>query len=715
MATNKQRLQPLINSGLFAIFVVGFCTTVLLALATQDIGELGGPWLQQLLSINKVILYVLALGVIYQLWRLISFWGKLVQNLMIMLVLQLAVALIIAIIPLVLIFTAAEDYYGTQLDDAITASDAIRNSIIEQQARYLDSVAVVVGDQLDEDASSLGVFLDNLRLQENLDSIVIVDNAGRALLASPPGFDSPQLSPIMLQLAQEGSGSRQLTETEDGRLLLVWFKPLERIGVLDGTIGGIRIEQLLSENLSDDIKAVEGGVRSYHNSLSVRDGVRNGVQLVIVNSIALLVFLAVALAAFAGIRLSQRLSRLSSKMLEVAALEEPSGEVPESGNDEITKTSQAFNQMIQKVGASVSNEKQQRLMLEAVQETMNAGLLVVDNKNIRNINPEAREILRGEMELDVFNEQIKEKPTLEQLAKIVPETAGFVEWVLKEDRLASSEINVGSHRLQVRTATFEVTGQSPRTVILFTDISEPLEHGASRVREEAFSFTLHGINNPLQAALIQTELLELYANKIKDDEIRDQLQNTSSKVMFQLQRINEQAKAWGKLSGMEKVRFTAVDINAIIRSTIKNTVAGDINIDFDLDSSNPLVYFDKNMLLDTVENLFNNSVDQFNIVDITSKHIKISTEVIADTNSVVFEFIDNAGGIADQLLPDIFKLKKSTKETGHGLGLARAYEWLSKAQATFEAKNLEAKHGFGATFQITFKMATEKGEIAELG
>lgn len=692
---------------LWLLFFAGISATVLLAIATRDINTLGGVWLATLLEINQVILVLLVLGVVHALWRILRNRVRLVGNLMWALLAQLLVALIIAVMPLVLIFTAAEDYYGSHLDDAIDASDSIRSSILNQEIRLLDLLVVELQEQLRDPTIETGTLLDNTRIERDLSLLALVDHSGQPLLVSPPEASPPELSPIMLQLVSEGSGSRQLTEDSDGLLRLVWFVPLkEHTTELGQTPSGLWLERPLPRELSDDIRTVEDGVRSYRNSRSVREGVRQGLQLVLTNAIVLLMFSSLSMAAHLGNRLGRRLDRINAKMVEVAGLEEPSGEVPVSGNDEITAVSHAFNEMIRKVGASVSKEKRHRAMLETVQETMDAGLLVLDGSNlITASNPAASELLRGEQSAEQFSTAINEDPNLANLAQRQPETNEFVDWILAAEFPASGEVTIGSRKLLVRTAAFEVPGSpQPRVVVLFTDISEPLAHGESRVREDAFSFTLHGINNPLQAALIQTELLERKAAKVEDETARNALSGAAEKILHQLQRIHAQTRAWSMISGMEKVQFAGVDLNGAVQELINNAELGLLQVELELAAGLPQIWSEKNMLYDTLENLLTNAKEQFGTAAVEQQHIRITTRM--EKEVVSLHFTDNAGGIDPEVLPQIFTPHKSFKVGGHGIGLARVHDWLLQVDATIAASNVDDQHGTGACFIVNFLTET---------
>ena len=118
-----------------------------------------------------------------------------------------------------------------------------------------------------------------------------------------------------------------------------------------------------------------------------------------------------------------------------------------------------------------------------------------------------------------------------------------------------------------------------------------------------------------------------------------------------------------------------------------------------------------NQYIECFINLFNNSNDAFieNNND-NDKYIFIKQKIVND--KVVIIFIDNAGGINDEILPKIFEPYFTTKHQsqGTGLGLHMVYTHIiNTMQGTIEAKNKKyeynGKNFKGAEFTITIPLS----------
>ncbi len=99
-------------------------------------------------------------------------------------------------------------------------------------------------------------------------------------------------------------------------------------------------------------------------------------------------------------------------------------------------------------------------------------------------------------------------------------------------------------------------------------------------------------------------------------------------------------------------------------------------------------------------NIINNAKDAFNDNDITEKRV-IVMRLIDDNESKRIEIEDNAGGIPEHVIDDIFKANVTTKEEGKGtgIGLYMSMQIAQKHHATLSVKN----QNDGACFTIAFE------------
>jgi|GEM_PF-6397637 len=104
-------------------------------------------------------------------------------------------------------------------------------------------------------------------------------------------------------------------------------------------------------------------------------------------------------------------------------------------------------------------------------------------------------------------------------------------------------------------------------------------------------------------------------------------------------------------------------------------------------------------------NLFNNSRDAFNTNKI--KNRTITVKVATDKEYNQLEIYDNAGGIPENIINDIFEpnFTTKTKDMGTGIGLYIVKKIIEKIEGTIEVKNIHD----GACFKIKIKNINSKG------
>ncbi len=108
----------------------------------------------------------------------------------------------------------------------------------------------------------------------------------------------------------------------------------------------------------------------------------------------------------------------------------------------------------------------------------------------------------------------------------------------------------------------------------------------------------------------------------------------------------------------------------------------------------------KNEFKHLILNLINNARDAFNDNDIREKRI-VTIRLLDDEEGRRIEIEDNAGGIPDEVIPDIFKANVTTKEEGKGtgIGLYMSVQIAEKYGARLMVKNVND----GACFTILFE------------
>ncbi len=140
------------------------------------------------------------------------------------------------------------------------------------------------------------------------------------------------------------------------------------------------------------------------------------------------------------------------------------------------------------------------------------------------------------------------------------------------------------------------------------------------------------------------------------------------------------------------------DTLALLKDSIKKH-----DIEVSISASNDIkAYIIQNEFKHVLINLISNTKDAFEENGI--KERKITFKVDEDENNIIFKYIDNAGGIPDNIIDNIFQANFTTKsiDKGTGVGLYMSKMIIEKINSKIEVKNIDD----GACFTIT--IAKEK-------
>ncbi len=216
---------------------------------------------------------------------------------------------------------------------------------------------------------------------------------------------------------------------------------------------------------------------------------------------------------------------------------------------------------------------------------------------------------------------------------------------------------------------------------------------------EMMDAVAHQWKQPLNA-------LSMYADIIKNDyedglvdksyveQFRDDIQ---MQIDHMVNTLDEFRTFFRPSQEDENFQLLAV-INSVLILTKDDLLKHRINVS--IDQRDP-IFIDgsANEFKHLILNIINNAKDAFRDNHIEKR--KISIRLIKDDQGKRMEIEDNAGGIPDEIIDDIFKSNVTTKDEdkGTGIGLYMSTQIATKHNAVLSVKN----QNDGACFTITFK------------
>jgi signal transduction histidine kinase len=183
---------------------------------------------------------------------------------------------------------------------------------------------------------------------------------------------------------------------------------------------------------------------------------------------------------------------------------------------------------------------------------------------------------------------------------------------------------------------------------------------------------VHEISQPINASNLNIELLKL---KLKSGTIEPEiLQEIISALASDNKRITTIIKSLRTIFTERERSFESVHLNEVIDSVleitrpelIKRNITLEVNQFYDV-----VLNISSTEMHQVLLNLINNAMDSLVSSKTQKSIIRVTIQSLGDAVQIVI--FDNGPGVAASLVPTLFDLLASTKETGMGLGL-----WLCK-------------------------------------
>ena len=257
----------------------------------------------------------------------------------------------------------------------------------------------------------------------------------------------------------------------------------------------------------------------------------------------------------------------------------------------------------------------------------------------------------------------------------------------RQRRLYECEVAVrdrAGQRREVRwnLVSFIPDGDTLELLLLVgTDVTErlALEKRAADAEAMASLATLtaslaHEIRNPLNAAILQLELLNRHAGRLPEGVARTKIGECARLVTSEIQRLSKLLEEFLGLARPRSLERYAVDVRALCDYVgdmqRPQAEAAGVTIRVDVGAELPRVMGDQPKLTQVLVNLVVNAIDAMRGMPEPPEQATIDIEAAVVDNRVRITVADRGPGIDAAVAAKVFTPFFSTKEAGTGLGLA---------------------------------------------
>lgn len=363
--------------------------------------------------------------------------------------------------------------------------------------------------------------------------------------------------------------------------------------------------------------------------------------------------------------------------------------------DEVGELATSFNVMAERLGTAFGALSEQQREIATVVETMDEGLVAVDERlRIRLVNPAAAELL-GKSIAELEGKTMQEAIGVQGLTQPV-ETALGGRQVSETYEHKNAALLL--HASPIRSGS----GRPVGVVLILRDVTQ--QKRMERSQRDFITHASHELRTPISSLRGFIELLEGGAKDEAD--VRDRFLSTMDFEVDRLQRLIEDLFTLAQLdSGRLDLRVSANTSDEIVDEIVNLVspiaVSADVCMQGDAEPGLPQVMCDRDRIVQVILGFVDNALKHSRAGDTVTVFARRHGQ-----QAVRFGVSDTGPGILPEEMPRIFqrfyRVTDAVDKKGAGLGLSIAKEIVEAHGSTI---GVETAQGEGATFYFDLDAA----------
>ncbi len=369
--------------------------------------------------------------------------------------------------------------------------------------------------------------------------------------------------------------------------------------------------------------------------------------------------------------------------------------------DEVGIVAVAFNEMTQRIAESQRALEERRRYLEAILESIGAGVISTDAEGrVRTVNS-AAERITGVNSTDAIGRtgaELAGSGRAQRIFSLLDASASA------RPGFDSGEIEVetegGRGTVKFMRTHLETEGRPFGTVLVFEDLTELIQSKKLSAWVEMARQIAHEIKNPLTPIRISTQFMRR-AYVQKPEEFERIFNEGTETIIHQVDVLKRIAGEFSSFGRMQQLEVKAEEIDPLVRQIVtpyENNASG-VRVHYDNGVADARVLIDAEAVRKICTNLIENALEAMGP---QGGELRVGcSEATEDGVPVVrVVFRDTGPGLDGEAARRLFEPYFSTKTTGTGLGLAICRSLSRQMGGDVTIENVAGGKGAEATLTL---------------
>jgi two-component system nitrogen regulation sensor histidine kinase NtrY len=642
-----------------------------------------------------------------------------------------------SIIPTLVLFVISALYINSSFDKwfSLKVQNTLESSLevsriyyqgAEQNAgHFARHLSEALSQRMDGASSNLPSFLEQQRKLLALDSVEFYDHPldeRQISIVEGLGWDVeiPHLPLDVLSTSFEGETSALIQHLGTGDLIRYVAPVLQKLKSPNSGRSSVRgvvvVSKYVPISLVSKVDEISSVIHDYRDINPLKYPIKTAYLVILIMITLVILFVAIWIGLFLAKELTGPVERLVYGAQAVGA-GNLDVNIQSAGHDEIAVLVESFNKMTRdlrenRVKLTRANQdlENRKIQLEAVLANIGTGVLVVDREGTVTTFNRALGALLQVDPTDGIGRRYSQVLSQDHsaLIQVITRSLSRDPTAMRDDRpeVAQWSAQVGGATIFLTAMGAPLLDSSSQgadlwgAVIVVDDMTSLMKSQREVAWREVARRIAHEIKNPLTPIKLSAQRLQRRLGQELAGKDAQLLRECTEIIVKHTDELKEMVNEFSEFARFPETSLSPANLNEIAREAIQLYQQAHPEFEFitEFEKKLPIFEFDRDQIKRVMINLLDNAIAAIRSAPTDCpKRITIRTHYHHELQLAILEVRDEGPGMSEEVRSRVFEPYFTTKEKGHGLGLAIAKRIVNDHDGVIRVVSQE---GHGSQFSL---------------